>query len=558
MNKFLIKIVLLFTPLWNRLGVQVDYLEIILATKLKMDGRRASTFSRNSKGKKSNNLDLRAMFSFLVMGLFFMTILFQVELPLSSISIYLTMWMVVLALTLISDFTDVLIDVRDNYILMPRPVNDRTLTISRLLHVFLYLLRLVLAFVIPGMIYMIFQHGFLGTALFLFQVFLSVILTIFIVNIIYLFILRYTSQQKFKEIINYFQIGFVIFIMTGYYILPRLIDFDNAASFNIMETSWGMFLPSVWIANIWSVLMDGNTDVLSLILAALGLLSPFVALYFVATVLSKNFSQKLIGLGQGSAATSEPEVRKDKSSEAKGMQDWWGSKITKYPEEEAGFQLAWKMTSRSRDYKLKTYPLFGFIPAFFIYLALDGKGSLAERWDVLLASDKYLLLIYICIYGTIVPLFNLRYSDKFKSSWIFYALPIERPGLLLLGSVKAILVRFILPIFAVSALLAVLIWGFKTLDDILLGAANVMVMTALVGWKILDKMPFSESWSTQSKGSNFSWTFGIMFLLFIFGGLHWVALDYPWALLLWTLASSLLSWYLFYRFRTLDWSKIKY
>ena len=48
--------------------------------------------------------------------------------------------MVMTAVALISDFTSVLLDTTDNAILLPRPVDARTLAVARLTHIALYML----------------------------------------------------------------------------------------------------------------------------------------------------------------------------------------------------------------------------------------------------------------------------------------------------------------------------------------------------------------------------------------------------------------------------------
>lgn len=546
MSKLLLKLVLLFRPFWKSLGVQTKHMEVILETKLKMDGRKSPTLSQSWSNKKNGNTDAITSAYFFFMGALFLVLLFSVDDPVSGIAIFQTVWIVLLSLTLISDFTDVLIDVRDNYILLPRPVNDRTLAVSRLLHIFLYLFKLVVPFILPAFIYFIVKHGILASLLFLIQSILAVFITIFFVNILYFTILKYTNQQKFKEIINYFQIGFVIVIMTAYYILPNLIDLDNLTDFNIMETSWGYFLPGTWLANFWAVLIDGNFSMTSILMAGLGLLAPILALYFITKGLSQNFSQKLISIGQGSAGTST-----EQKTEKSGLRSWWGSWMTKAGTERAGFDMSWLMTARSRDYKLKTYPLFGFIPAIFIYLALDGDGSLAERWAALADGDQYLMLIYICIYGTFIPVLNLQYSEKFKAAWLFHALPIRQPGILLRGAVKSMIARFVIPIFIVSAVFVLSIWGLKTIDDVLIGFINVLFIAALGGRMLLKGAPFSQSWATQSKGNNIFWSFAMMFILGGLGFLHWIMTDYMIVLIAWGAVAMMLTWWAFRSYKGL-------
>ncbi len=547
MNNLLLKLVFLFRPLFEKLGVQTHKMKVILDAKLKMDSRRTSMLTRGfNNSKKNSYVNIITTVYYFIMGLFLMVVCFIViEDTTSAIAIYQTIWIILLSLTLISDFTDVLIDVRDNYILLPRPVNDRTLTVSRIVHIFLYLLRLFVPFIVPGLIFMIIDQGILGTSLFLIQNLLSVVFSIFLVNILYLSILKYANQQKFKEIINYFQISFIIITMTIYYLLPNLIDFTNLEGFNIMDNTWSYFLPGTWIANLWALLIEGNFAMPNMIMAGLGIFVPFASLYIIIKGLSKDFSQKLIGIGQGST-----EVVREKKTEKNSLKNWWRKRITKVGEERAGFDLAWLMTARSRDYKLRTYAMFGFIPVLFVYfIALYGEGTFAERWEALQASHQYLFLIYICIYSAFVPIMNLQYSEKFKAAWLFQALPLAQPGKLIKGSVKAMIARFVIPIFIISTVFVITIWGMETLDDIIIGFINILFICALAGKMLLKEMPFSQSWTTQNKGDTVVWSFAIMFILGAVGFMHWLIVDYFLIVLLWGILFSFLTWWIFKEYK---------
>src|ERR1700712_4454030 len=94
---------------------------------------------------------------------------------------YFIVFMVFMAITLISDFTTVLIDTRDQFILLPRPVNDRTIAVSRILHISIYVLRLALLQGLAGMVMIGFIDGPLAVPLFFVQILEATFLSIFMV-----------------------------------------------------------------------------------------------------------------------------------------------------------------------------------------------------------------------------------------------------------------------------------------------------------------------------------------------------------------------------------------
>src|SRR5437588_9007533 len=104
------------------------------------------------------------------MGIFTGLVLFLNKMAYVGQTFYFSIFMVLMALTLISDFTTVLIDTRDQYILLPRPVNDRTITVSRILHISIYILRLALLQGAPALVFIGFIDGIAAIPLFFLQI----------------------------------------------------------------------------------------------------------------------------------------------------------------------------------------------------------------------------------------------------------------------------------------------------------------------------------------------------------------------------------------------------
>ena len=135
MNNLIVRFTLLFSPLFAKLGVNTTQFEIVLRTKLLMDDRRPLT-SFGSKPKKESNYSSWINFLLLaVMGCVLLLFLFSVNKPYLSYTIYFGVFMAMLCLTLIADFSVLLLDSRDNFIILPKPVNDRTLTVTRIVHI---------------------------------------------------------------------------------------------------------------------------------------------------------------------------------------------------------------------------------------------------------------------------------------------------------------------------------------------------------------------------------------------------------------------------------------
>ncbi|MDX1939885.1 MAG: hypothetical protein SFU99_04990, partial [Saprospiraceae bacterium] len=391
MTKFLVQLVMSLKALWRFLKVDNEHLEAILTAKLTMDTRRTRSFQQSHSQQKKNQAWL-PVFLYFIMGLLFMFFVTIFEDRMTGLTIYFAAFMVMFAMTLITDFTDVLIDVRDNFIILPRPVDDRTITVARVLHIFLYLFSLLVPYVTPSAIYLLIVDGVSGFFIFLLQVLLSVLFVIFIVNLLYLFILQITSPRRFREIINYFQIVFSILIFGCYYLLPRIIDFADFKGASIIESAAAPFIPPVWIASLWPLIIEGKTTFIYWMMSVMAILTPLICIYLVGAVLAKNFNQKMMAIGEGSREETVEAVKK--AARKNSQMQWLSSKLCASPAEQVGFEWIWMMTQRSRDYKLRVYPSLGIIIIYFIYFLLQGRGNLQERITEMQGGYSYLIMIY--------------------------------------------------------------------------------------------------------------------------------------------------------------------
>ena len=533
MNKILLRLLRLFDGFWRSIDVNPDHLHTILEVKLKMDGRRKTAFNyqRSAQKKEVKGQDILVMVMMAFMGLGGTFILVFFEHSSSGLFLYLSLWMAILALTLISDFTDVLIDVRDNYILLPRPVAGKTLAVSRILHVFFYLTKLVIPFSVSGLIGVGIKFGPLAVILLAFLILMSVLMTIFFVNLLYLIMLNLLSPRKFKEIINYFQIVFYAFVFVGYQILPRLIDFRVMGGNNLFTKIYLWPLPSMWLASIWDVLFYRPAQPMIYVLALIGLATPFLAIYLVGTVLSRNFSQKMFSIGEGGSGTeSSPQRQAEQHQQARSS---WASRSAQWfcgnQHERAIYELTWKLTSRSRDFKLKFYPNLIMLPVYFLLIfvfpATRGSNDAVQEMQ---QGSMYLFGFYFSMIILISGLSMLQFSEKYKSSWFYRTVPMAQPGLVLTGSFKAIIVKFYLPVYGLITIGSGLFFGWHILDDALLAFFGILALVTGVAILTHSVLPFTKSWDEASRGGNIGFTLLTMMLAGLFGFFHYAVSSFNW------------------------------
>ena len=560
MDKIFLRFITYLDPVLDKAGVDTYQLYQILKIKLLMDNRRPKAmFAARRNAQNSGNVQNPIMISIftVIMGFLIGLTLFLTNAPYLGETVYFFIFMVIMALTLISDFTTVLIDSRDQFILLPRPVNDRTIAVSRILHISIYVLRLALLQGIAGMVMIGFRDGILAVPLFFVQILEATFLSIFTVNIIYLLLMKSVSPERFKDIISFFQIGFSVLIFATYYLLPRLINVSILEKISLLNHWWAYILPPVWITALNELLMHrGRSDIITALLAIAGLVIPMAGLWLVAKVLAPGFNRRLAVIAT-SEGNSDSAANIKKAAKF-NIIDKIANIVAPDPVENAGFRITWKLSFRTREFKMKVYPAFAYVPIYFLYFTLNGKGQdLQGRWAKLQAGHNYVFLIYLCTFILSAILMNIAMSEKYKSSWVYYALPIDEPGKILSGMYKAIITLYFLPYCLVISIAVVAIWGPAAINDIILAFLVSVIYGMLMALFMVKGLPFSKPVVAKQGGGKVITS--LLILAFI-GGIgfgHYSIMK--WENVVWILIIPMLliNWVMFYYYKRQTWDNIE-
>src|SRR5699024_1951051 len=127
--------------------------------------------------------------------------------------------------TLISDFSSVLLDLRDKEILLSKPINNRTLSMAKFIHIFFYVSTITIVMVGPALLVSLLKKGLGFFLIFFFNLVLINLFLIAFTGLLYLLILKFFDGEKLKDIINYVQIGLTIIITVGFQFIARVFEF---------------------------------------------------------------------------------------------------------------------------------------------------------------------------------------------------------------------------------------------------------------------------------------------------------------------------------------------
>lgn len=560
MNRLFLFLFMLPQRLYEKLGADPVQLRALLDVKLKMDDRKPFQFGRNQKQKKNRRFAaaLGMLFSFFV-GVIYVYPLLMVDDQLSALWLYFTMFLFLLSFTLISDFSSVLFDTRDKYIIHPRPVSDRTLFLARLLHIFIYLFRIVLPMSLSGWITLGILFGWKAAVFFPLPLMLLVITALFAVMAVYLLMLRVASGEKFKELLSYFQIAFSVLVFATWYLVPRGMDSSAMQHFQVEHFGWARFTPGYWLAATFSWVHVAGAGLKGIALMGIPAVAlPVLLLWLSLRYLAPHFAARLSRLDAvESSESSAPLTQAGPQHEDKKFYRLLARLLNRQPAAQAGFIMVWLQTARSRSFKMKVYPMFAYVPIYFIYLLLQSRHSLAAQWRHLPETGSHLILLYMCSVVMLQAFSFLSISEQYKAAWIYYAAPLEEPGAILAGSFKVVWVKYFLPFFAAVSVFVLAVWGVHALSDVALALVNVTLFAACVARLSYRRFPFSQIDQSITGGSKFLRSLIGMSIPAALGIGHYLALDMLWLKLLYLALSSILLWLVWDSYLHTKWEALK-
>lgn len=557
-NSILLRFVLFPSGLYRRMGVNTRHLKVILHAKLTMDDRRPNTFQqiqRKRSNKPVSYATVGTMILSTVMGLIFLLSFMVGKTYETQFTIYFSFYVTVLASILIADFTSVLIDVRDNFIILPKPVSDKTFVVSRLLHIFIHVCKVALPMIIPAIVFLTINLNALAIIPFLFVTLMATLFTIFLINSCYILILKITTPERFQSIITYIQIVFAITFYAGYQLVPRLISSSFLSQYELSDRPGIIFLPTYWFAGAWQQLYAWNNTMKLwwCVLLAVGV--PILSIWIVVKYFAPSFNRKLsmITGSTGEASTTNKESSRKSSS----FYSILLSKLfTKNGIERASFLFTWKMMLRTRNFKMKVYPAIGYMLVIMVLLVIQNKTlTFKDIVSQTKGGTIYtLMVIYFSNILLIAALGQMTMYEKYKAAWIFFTTPINNPGKIISGSVKAGIAQFFFPFAVLITAMLIITSGLIAIPNILLGISNELLISAIATYIGFSKLPFSSPQQTNA-GSTLR-VFVVMIFAVVIGVIHYFLYKMIVVISILAVLSVTATWLIFDAVKRLSWRKV--
>lgn len=532
---------------WLFRWLSIDYrsLRAIVEVKLLAENRRVHGVQRTQTHKKELNntfgksLIFQAFFSF-IYGLSIL-VLDQPLYLVMMISFAFIMFMV--AFNMISDFAEVLFDTSDNVILLPRPVDGKVIWMARMIHIIVFLGMLTLANSIGSIVFTIVKFGWEAGLLFTLCVALLCLITIFLTSILYLLLTKVVSEEKLKDIIGYAQIGFSVFLAVGYQFIARTDKLFGATMQNIEIKWWHYITPPAWFAGVMEALINRHFELPYLIFILLVLVVPVLSLYLINNYLSPLFAKNLAGLG-----TPEIIEKEKKTTSKKGFLSTISGIFTQSIIEKSAFEFVWNITARDRKFKVRSYPIFGMM-IYFLY----NYFTEAKKEDF-----NLLMVLYYTIFSIWIFTEQIYLSDDWKAAWLYRITPLDKPGEIILGGIKSILVKIGFPVFVFVGIILIIKSGFGMLDDIIFAMCSALLFMSLNILKSEFSMPFSTEVSNgNTKGGQWVRYMLLFIIAPILGFVHYFVAKTSFGLIALSPIFLIIALLLLREYRKIGWEKIK-
>ncbi|MBH9967557.1 hypothetical protein [[Bacillus] enclensis] len=500
-----------FRLIFEKMGFDYRALRRILQVKFTMDQRRVPTIfqQQGNKGKESKdeNRFIKSLWIYALFGLFLIPFVLMGENYIFQMSISFAVIMFIIMMSMISDFSVVILDIRDNNILFTKPVEKKTISLAKSIHVCVYLFFLTGAMTVIPLIVALINQGFWFFLLFLAGIILSDILIVVFTALLYYLILKYFDGERLKDIINYVQIGLSIGLAVGYQVVATSFELVDL-QVNFTAEWWQIFFPPMWFGSLFEWVLNGADNPLIILFSGLAVLFPFAALALYIKILP-SFERNLQKLNSHGG-------KKAKKSNliGKSLMNLMCSK-----EERAFYQFAHYMMKNEREFKLKVYPGLGFaiiLPFIFIFNYLRTSSF----------DDLSVSMVYLSIYTslTVIPtvVMQLGYSGKYKGAWIYKVAPVEKNAPIHKGTLKAFLAKLYIPLYVVMAVCFLYLFGLKLLPELIIVLISALIYT-VVCYKLLNSgLPFSDSFDGVKQSDGWK-VLPFYIIIGAFVGLHFLA-----------------------------------
>ncbi len=469
-----------------------------LKTLLKIAYRtdlRGSNNPFRGYGQKQSNFPpiLGLILMKLFLGLFLSAIMWKIDSPFfGAITVNIAI-LIFISLTILLEFSNLIISPDDYPIISPHPVNSKTFFFAKAIHFVVYVTILATAIIIiPAVMAAIrFKIWWLGPVIFVSSWGMAMAASLFFI-LFYTVALKIINRDRMQRLLGYAQLLFVTVIYAGYIILPRMIEKVTSIDVTSVDALWLYFTPPAWFA-AWPALSTGDSR-LEIILAAI---AGVIALAIMARISVSRLSMQY-------ALTLNNTVEQMEKSQAAAPKGFFARLVesTSSSEDRAVWKLIRAQFKYDNRFKMTILTILP-LTVFYVYMGLQDSGRLIDPFVGSLedssGSGNYLLYIAVGMFPFMI-IMGTAYSPSAAASWVFFASPANKTNLVM-SSARFTVVYFCIPYLALLTVILGYFFG-NYLHGVLHCFILFLMLLTLVRVFVLlmPNLPFSIPMRTGQRG----------------------------------------------------------
>lgn len=503
-----LKILDLFKKMFEKSGIDYNMMRMIVRTKLILDGRRAPVVGANKdkhNDEAKHSLLIKGYIMHLIFGLLLASFVFMIRDEMIRMTYFAGAFFFMTTMYLISDFSFVLLDTKDKNILMTKPVDGKTLAVSKFLHILIYMFRLNTFIAGPSLIVLAITNGPIAVPILIFEILMMDLLIFLITAFIYLLVLRFFDGEILRNIINLIQILLTVLVTVGYQIAVRLIDFSSIKNMKYNFKPLHYFNPILWFGAPFEIIFNRNKSTYLFVFTALLIAVPLTC-FLIYLKLSKKMETLLLKLeGEGKEKPSKHNI-----------EVLIGKLLNRNDTGRQAFHFAHAVIRSDRSLKLKIYPAVStgiLLPILMIFnMGMRGQEYVINGYEYIYIYFNFL------VFSTVLNL--TRYSSAWKGAYVYIASGFNNTRELFKGVLQAMTVRVIIPLIICNGAIYILLFKEAFIIDIAVIFLNSLMVLPLIGKIYFYEFPFSRPIDESNQQQSFDKFFLSLGVIAVFVALH--------------------------------------
>jgi len=408
---------------------------------------------------------------------------------------------VFLALTVLLEFSNLILRPDDYQIVAIRPVGSKTFFAAKMIHLLAYVNLLGFLLYFPSSVTVaLANHSLLLFPAFLVAGVLSATAIGLSFVLLYTLMLKIVNRDTMQSILGYANLILMVFVYAGYFVVPRMLGKESLVQLSEFKSDLFYFAPPAWFAAI--VKLPTN-DVAAL---------DFVVVTLAGAALFTLYRASVTKLSLGYAQTLSDTIGQQEEQQTtlkRGLISNLLLAVSNF-EDRAVWCLIRKQFKYDNRFKMS---ILGIVPltAIYVFIGISNGETIPDPFRVPVGDRAEMnVLIYMAV--AMVPFMiaiGTVNSESYRSAWIFYASPADRTRIIL-SSARFALIWFCFPFTILLA--GIFTWFFGSLAHAVLHCLLIftflMILTKVMVM-FYPRIPFSQPHKTGQR------SFSIFVMMFV-------------------------------------------